>query len=56
MLVDVFKQAPLESRSSTGDTPLTLATYFGHAHAVEKLLATGANPSVEDDDGHAAGE
>lgn len=49
-------QAPLETRSSTGDTPLTLATHFGHAHAVEKLLAMGANPLAMDDDGHAAGK
>lgn len=50
------KQAPLESRSNTGDTPLTLAAYFGHVHAVERLLAMGANATAMDDDGHAAGE
>lgn len=50
------KQAPLEVRSNTGDTPLTLASYFGHVHAVEKLLAMGADAMAVDDDGHAAGE
>lgn len=50
------KQASLEPRSNTGDTPLTLAAYFGHVHAVEKLLAMGANAMAMDDDGHAAGE
>eukprot|EP00904_Undaria_pinnatifida_P001089 jgi/Undpi1/10981/HiC_scaffold_30.g13282.m1 len=46
--------APLEIASCTWDTPLTLATYFGHIEAVEELLSLGANANAVDEDGQAA--
>lgn len=49
-------QAPLETKSCTGDSPLTLAAYFGHVEAVNELLARGANANAVDEDGQAAGE
>ena len=51
----LVNQAPLETASCTGDTPLTLATYFGHIEAVEELLCRGANADAVDEDGQAAG-
>lgn len=48
-------QASLEVKSCTGDTPLILAAYFGHAEAAEQLLARGADKNAVDEEGHAAG-
>jgi ankyrin repeat protein len=46
--------ATIDARGEHGDTPLHDATSQGHAKAVELLLASGADPSIENEMGHTA--
>lgn len=46
----------MEALSTTRDTPLCLAAYFGHAAAVRLLLSRGADATAADDEGALPGD
>lgn len=42
----------MDSKDSAGSTPLHMAATYGQTAAVNTLLRLGANPKVQDIDGH----